>query len=134
MKLIFKSNGKEFNLPREIGEALIAISGGQLTEKPKESLAFKAPQFNPQPVWAIVRGTQTGRPILQGRCSSCGLVASADRPASAKTLFLTHCGVAKDCPPAKLVKEFCKRFEPLKPPIQREIVPVDLVGTSTILR
>jgi hypothetical protein len=107
MKLQLKNNsyGETFDCPRGIGLALLAT--GVVVEPPKEE--YRAPQFFPKPKWTIAEG-RAGGPVLYGSCGSCAVGVEAIGMA-ARTVFMCHCGIAKDYPPADIVKRYSKSFE-----------------------
>jgi hypothetical protein len=106
MKLRIVGTDQLFDVQNDLGLALFTIGDGKIEAVPTEKIHR---QYNPQTRWSVVRfSNEKGESALglKGYCESCKGVVSASGPTVHKTVFMTHCGVAKDRPPKHIVDQY----------------------------
>lgn len=100
MKLVLKRNGELFDVPRDIGRALLGITD-QLVEYTEPPAAPRVAAS----AWHVTRGTYNPEPILVVRCSSCNQSANFMGPTAHRTQHFSHCGL-NEKPPKHVASEF----------------------------
>ncbi len=106
MKLRVVGSEKTFDVPREMTDVMLAVSDGKLEIAPKATPS--RPRFNPQTAWTVFTNPHdTFQVGLKGHCTSCNRAVTASGSLDhIKTVFLTHCGVAKDRPPKHIIDQY----------------------------
>lgn len=104
MKLQLRSSSETFDVPRNLGIALIVIGNGQIIEPPPP-----APRvLSPNSKWTISE-LLDGTPLLAVTCLNCKRSATGYGPTVGRTLKFTHCGVT-EYPPAEIDKAYSAAY------------------------
>jgi len=96
MKLQLRNSTETFDVPRNLGVALLVIGKGDIVEPPPPAPR----ELNPQSHWSIVENLNpAGVPYtIYAKCDNCKNVASCSGPTAQKTMRYQHCGTVETVP------------------------------------
>src|ERR1700733_5168247 len=113
MKLQLRNSGSTdtaFDLPRNLGLALLAIGRGEIVEP---SLAA-SPQRPSRAVWSIGESLTFGGPVLHCKCESqaCRSTLNAWGPTAAQTQKFRHtCGAGAEAAPPEIQEAYALAYK-----------------------